>query len=813
MIHFSQLESIGCGKNAQLIQDGPIKTLSVDSRKIVAGEDVLFFAIKGPRHDGHAFIRQLYDSGVRQFVVETAVEYGRFPKANFLVATSSLGALQNLVAFHRQQHNLPVIGITGSNGKTIVKEWLFQLLSPEFSIVKNPGSYNSQLGVPLSVWQLKSFHQLAIFEAGISQPGEMARLENVIRPTLGLLTNIGSAHDEGFENRDQKIDEKLNLFSRCDCLIYRADDAVLDRKIKARRLNTLSWGLTMPADISVSQHGHDYKLKYGTKTSTLHIPFADPASIENCLHGIVIMMKLGYDTSVIQRRIQQLTAVPMRLELKPGINGCQLIDDSYNNDLAGLKISLDFLQSQQRSRKTIILSDLFQTGLEPQSLAKELQMLLRDRGLARFIGVGQFLSRHEQLLNSCAPETNFYPSVEALLADLNNLSFQRELVLIKGARAFHFEQIVNRLQAKAHGTVMEIDLNKVVHNLNVFRARLNPGVKLMVMVKALAYGSGSEQIANMLQYHNVDYLGVAYADEGADLRKNQIALPIMVMNPAPESFQTILTFGLEPVVYNLRSLRQWISFLNGGLINIHLELDTGMHRLGFDAEDLPEMIRLLQHNKNIHIVSVFSHLAGADESVHDEFTQQQAQQFSASYERIAEAITYRPLRHILNSPGQIRHQQFQWDMVRLGIGLYGINPTEESETELKPAISLKTIVSQVRHIARGDSVGYGRKQIAKHDMVLATIAIGYADGFSRSFSRGKGVVLINGKRAPVVGNVCMDMTMVDVTGTDVAEGDEVIVFGEGLPVSEVARNIDTIAYEILTNTSERVKRVFYAESI
>ncbi len=813
MIHFSDLSKITGGKIEQLPSDREIKWLVIDSRKVLPTDDSVFFAINGARHDGHHFISELYQSGIRQFVVETPQNYSAFPEASFIRVESSLRALQSVVSYHRSQFTIPVIGITGSNGKTIVKEWLYQLLSPDYSIAKNPGSYNSQLGVPLSVWQLQPFHQLGIFEAGISKPGEMALLREIIQPTIGIFTNIGTAHDEGFSSTREKIQEKLALFTSVDKLIFRSDHALLASEINQAKIKSLSWAFSAEADIPVKFSNGEIILQYNGSLIRLIAPFADQASLENCIHCVVMMLHLNYDQETIQKRIAQVKSVPMRLELKPGINGCQLIDDSYNNDLGGLKISLDFLLGQQRKKKTLILSDIFQSGLSESDLVAQLSSLIVGKGITRFVGIGPFLFRNRETFKTLASEVKFYYTTKDFVNTFNFHELDHELILIKGARIFQFEELVSKLQSKVHGTVMEIDLNKIVHNLNFFRSKLKPGVKLMVMVKAFAYGSGSEEIANLLQYHKVDYLGVAYTDEGVDLRKNQISLPIMVMNPSPESFDALLNYRLEPVMYNLTMLRTWIDFLNGKAASVHVELDTGMHRLGFDEEDLAELISIFSQNKNVNVVSVFSHLAGADEDEHDHFTKQQVEIFHACYERITSALRIKPLRHMLNSPGLIRHSKHQMDMVRLGIGLYGINPTLDAVSELKPVASLKTIISQIKKIKKGETIGYGRKGKANEDIVLATIAIGYADGFSRAFSRGKGIVWVKGKRAPVVGNVCMDMTMIDVTGIDAAEGDEVMIFGDHLPIQEIASRIETIPYEILTSTSERVKRVFFADSI
>lgn len=812
MINFSSLEKITGGKNLQYISDKQIRTLIIDSRKAVGESGAIFFAIAGERHDGHRYIQELYQKGVYQFVVEQVIEnLASLKEANIIQVTSSVDALQRLAAYHRTQFSIPVIGITGSNGKTIIKEWLYQMLSRNGSVVKNPGSYNSQVGVPLSVWQMQPHHSIGIFEAGISHPGEMEKLANVIKPTIGIFSMIGSAHDEGFSSQQQKIQEKLRLFKASHTLIYCKDHDAIDNAISLSNYKSLSWGYSISADIVIESVQSRYIVIYQGQRLSLTLPFSDPASIENCFHCIATLLWLGYNQMAIQEGINSLRTVQMRLELKEGINHCQLVDDTYNNDLAGLEISLQFLTHQhQRTRKRVILSDILESGLPNENLVKLIAELITKNHIDDFIGIGRVLGEYRKYFSSTSI---FYESTEAFLRDFDTSELHNEIILVKGARTFEFEKIVNRLQRKVHGTVMEINLGALVHNLNFFRSRLKPSTKIMVMVKAFAYGSGSNEIANILQYHQVDYLGVAYADEGVDLRKNNIALPIMVMNPSEESFNSLQLHRLEPEIYSFKILRALLSYLNDQSLSIHIKLDTGMHRLGFEECDLDELIQLLRKHKNLHVASIFSHLAGADETEHDTFSKNQAGKFKQWADRISDALGYKPLYHILNTPGILRLPDYQMDMVRLGIGLYGVDPTTEGFRELKPVATLKTIISQIRHIKSGESVGYGRRGVASGDLTLATIAIGYADGFSRAFSRGVGQVLINGKRAPVIGNVCMDMTMIDITGIDAAEGDEVILFGSQLPIQEIASSIKTIPYEILTNTSERVKRIFVAESI
>jgi Alr-MurF fusion protein len=812
MIFFSQLGGLTGGKTLLTYKDEKIEAIAIDSRKAAPQPGTLFFAIRGERHDGHEYIPALYQIGIRQFVVEDSTfRTEQFPEANILLVQSAVDALQKVAANHRSKFSFPVIGITGSNGKTIIKEWLFQMLSNSQIIVKNPGSYNSQVGVPLSVWQMQSHHQLGIFEAGISKLGEMENLERIIQPTIGIFTNIGSAHDEGFHSQAEKISEKLKLFKNSKIVIYCADQESVRKIFSETGIRAFSWGTQESNDVVVSTHGQTCYITFKQQEHIVQLPFSDKASVENCLHCIAVMLYMGYTFKAIQRGINSLRSVPMRMEMKEGINQSYIIDDTYNNDLGGLELSLQFLAHQnQKRKKRLILSDILESGLSEKGLIDQILNVLKRFPLQNFVGIGPILSKHREMFFE---GSEFYRSTDEFLTQFDYRSIYEEVILVKGARTFAFEKIVIRLQRKVHGTVLEIDLGALVHNLNFFRSRLNIGTRIMVMVKAFAYGSSSPEVANLLQYHKVDYLGVAYVDEGVDLRKNNITIPTMVMNPSEDSFDSLIAYNLEPEIYNFKIFRALLLYLRGRACTIHLKLDTGMHRLGFEQRDINEVVQLLKQNPNIRVASIFSHLAGADERSHDEFSNSQAALFKNYADTISSALPNRPLYHILNSPGILRLPALQFDMVRLGIGLYGVDPTEENFNELRPVASLKTIISQIKIVPKGDSIGYGRKGTAEKEMRLATIAIGYADGFSRALSKGVGEVSIHGHKAPVVGNVCMDMTMVDITDIECEEGDEVIVFGRELPIQSIATKIHTIPYEILTNVSERVKRVFVSDGI
>ncbi|ELR72837.1 Alanine racemase [Fulvivirga imtechensis AK7] len=809
MVHFKDLPGITGGEILSLNENSEIKYLITDSRKSFFAAGGVFFAIKGERHDGHQYILSLYDQGVRQFVVEQDISLEKFKDANFMKVPSSLAALQALARFHRGQFGLIVVGITGSNGKTIIKEWLSQLIAPFKRTIKNPHSYNSQIGVPLSVWHIESRHEVGIFEAGISRPGEMERLEAIIKPSIGIFSNIGSAHDSGFSSITEKVKEKALLFKNTPIVIYCKDYLEIDRVLYEKGF---TWGHHPGSNIRIEnlqirELDTNVLLKYEGKTLKYTLPFVDQASIENSLHCIAFMVYLGYDVDRIQEGLNQLLQVRMRLELKRAINNCYLVDDAYNNDLGGLQVALEFLSHQkQQVGRSIILSDILQSGLPEEALYQNVSDLLTAADIQKLIAIGPSLSRYKHLFHM---EARFYETTEEFLKKHDLNSFHREIILVKGARIFAFEHIVNALEEKIHGTQLEINLDALTSNLNFYRSKLKPDTRLMVMVKAFAYGSGSLEVANLLQFHRVDYLGVAYADEGVILRTNGIHLPIMVMNPSEDSFDKLLQYKLEPEVYNFNILNKLIRFLNGRAVAVHIKLDTGMHRLGFEEGDIEQLVDILQQNKNIDVRSIFSHLAGSDEATHNEFSERQAQKFDAMSTQVINGAAIDPLRHLLNSPGIIRFPAYHYDMVRLGIGLYGLEATNQQQDQLQSISRLKTIISQVKEVKKGETIGYGRRGVAENDMKLATIAIGYADGFSRAFSNGVGEVWLKGRRAPVIGNICMDMTMIDITGIDAREGDEVEIFGEHLTIMEVARKINTIPYEILTNVSQRVKRVYF----
>ncbi|GJM33679.1 MAG: bifunctional UDP-N-acetylmuramoyl-tripeptide:D-alanyl-D-alanine ligase/alanine racemase [Saprospiraceae bacterium] len=793
--------------------DYHIEQLLYDSRQIIFPETGLFFALSGPQQDGHNFIAQAYKAGVRSFIIDKAIAVESLPEASFIRVADTLAALQQLANYHRHQFDLPVIGITGSNGKTIIKEWLFQLLREDYQIVKSPRSFNSQLGVSLSVWQIGPQHELGIFEAGISTSGEMQRLAPIIDCRIGLFTNIGEAHREGFPDTTTKITEKLTLFKNAEILIYCRDDHRLDASIKASKIPTFSWSVEGAADLQITgiqPMGKATKLvaTYQQQALEILIPFNEPTAIENTIHCWAVLLYLGVAPAVIAHRILQLDTLAMRLELKEGINNCILINDSYNADLTSLTMALQFLQQQKKDlRRTLILSDILQSGLTDRELYGQIAQLISTIGIHRLIGIGQYIPTIDAQL-SPEIEHYFFSDTASLLSELSQFDFQNEIILLKGARPFGFEAIAERLSRQVHRTRLEVNLNALAHNLRIMRNYLLPTTKLMVMVKAAAYGSGSLEIARALEFHQVDYLGVAYTDEGVDLRRTGIHLPILVLNPEPAAYDALLRYQLEPEVYSLQQLRELARFCQGqgSDLTIHLKLDTGMHRLGFESQHVDELCEILKHNPQLKVRSIFSHLAASEADTHDPFTHQQVSRFQQDYQRITATLAYRPLRHTLNSAGIVRFPQYQMDLVRLGIGIYGVGSATD---QLKPVMQLKATVSQIKELAPGETVGYGRHGILKQGGKIATISVGYADGLSRRAGNGRYSLLVRGQLAPIVGNVCMDMCMVEVTHiAKVQEGDEVIVFGEMPRVETLAEALETIPYEVFTNISPRVKRVY-----
>ena len=815
--------------SAKLIgkQDSTFTNILTDSRTSGFATQTLFVAIKGERHNGHIYIKELYQQGCRCFLVsEEYSYYSELKEASFLLAEDTLLALQQLAAYKRSLFKVPVVGITGSNGKTIVKEWLWQLLSADYTVCKNPKSYNSQIGVPLSVWQLSEQSNFALFEAGISLPGEMEKLEYIIKPTIGIITNIGSAHDENFTDYLQKTTEKLLLFKHTDTLIYCKDyDAIENRlqlAVSSKQLavsRTITWSFLEEADLQIisqeEQNSHTLlKALYHKKEIELNIPFADKASIENCIHCWLFMLYLNYSNEVIQHRMAELEPLSMRLEMKQGVNNCTLINDSYSNDIHSLSIALDFLKQQkQHEHKVVILSDILQSGKNTDELYKEVNVLLESKNVSELIGIGKDIFSQQ---NTFKIKKTFYATTQEFIdaGRSGSISFHNAVILIKGARSFGFERVHKLLQQKSHDTVLEINLNNLIHNLNYYRSKLKPGTGIMPMVKAFSYGSGSFEIANALQHTHVNYFAVAYADEGVELRKNGITTPIMVMNPEMQSLDQLIQYNLEPEIFSFNILEQFAKYVSvhkQTTFPIHIKLDTGMHRLGFEEKDIKTLIEKLKQYKFLQVKSIFSHLVASDDKALDDFTHRQIALFDKLSKQITDTLTYPVLHHICNSGGITRFPEAHFDMVRLGIGLYGVGINDAEQKQLLNVSSLKTTISQIKHLQAGDTVGYNRNGKISKPTVIATVPIGYADGLNRKLGNGVGHLYAQNKPAPIIGNVCMDMCMIDITGIDASEGDEVIVFNSAETLHNLAHTLGTISYEILTSVSARVKRVYLQE--
>jgi len=793
-----------------------IDRLATDSRSLVPGQGTLFIALKGDRHNGHHYIEALYRQGIRAFLVSERPHISDFPEAGFCLVENSLKGLQELATMRRGVFRAPVVAIAGSNGKTIVKEWIYQLLGGQLRMHRSPKSYNSQLGVALSLWMLEDEHELGLIEAGISMPGEMDRLETMIAPDTGIFTNLGSAHQEHFESLEQKLTEKLGLFRRVQKVIFRsqkgAKGALIRQGLEKLDIALLSWALEEEADYSYSilerrRDGARLQAQTPRGSFDFSLPFLDEASLENALHALTFVLDYGMDPLLTVEKAAALLPVSMRLEILEGGQGSMLVNDSYNADIGGLEAALDLVNRQDRSRKRIlILSDLLQSGQEETSLYTEVAGLLKSKGVDHFVGVGPALLRQRK----CFPEdSSFFPDTDDFLRKMDPSAYAHAVVLIKGSRNSGFERLTAELQLKNHQTFLETDLNAITSNFNYFRSLVGEGKRIMVMVKALSYGSGPLEIARVLQFQGADALAVAFVDEGIELRRAGITLPIMVLNPDPASFGAMIDFSLEPELYStsgLKALKEMLSYRQIKNYPVHLKLDTGMHRLGFQEVELQSLLPLLE-DPVLRVASAFTHLAASEDSAMDDFTLEQFSSFDRMCGILGEALREPFLRHALNSTGIVRFPEARYDMVRLGIGLHGIGSAEE----LIPASSFRTSVSMVKDVSEGESIGYSRMGIAGPDCRVATLPVGYADGLNRRLGNGVGKVWIGDRLYPLIGSICMDMCMVDVSGSDVKEGDPVELFGRNLPVVQVARWADTIAYEILTGVHSRVKRVYLQE--
>ena len=808
--------------------DATIGWLLTDSRSLCFPEQTLFFALRTKRNDGHKYIDDLYRRGVRNFVVEQ-LPAGSYEGASFLKVPSPLAALQRLAERHRDEFDIPIVGITGSNGKTWVKEWLYQLLRTERTVTRSPRSYNSQIGVPLSVWLLNENSRIGLFEAGISQPGEMLALRDIIQPTIGVFTSLGMAHQENFRSLDEKCMEKLQLFHDAKVIVYPSDDDTVSRCVRRSDFKgeRIGWSrFSEKAPMFVRTEGRHISYIYKDVEGSYDIPFIDEASIENSITCAAVALYLGLTPEQIAANMANLEPIAMRLEVKEGRRGLTLINDSYNNDVNSLDIALDFMNrrpEQEGKCKTLILSDIYQSGESPQELYAEVSELMQKRGIDRFIGIGPEITA--QAAKIAVGHKWFFDDVEQFLQSSLLRSMHNEIVLLKGARAFGFERITEQLEQKVHETILEVDLNAVVNNLNHFRSLLRPETKMVCMIKADAYGAGAIEVAKTLQEHRVDYLAVATADEGAELRRAGITQNIIVMNPEMSSFKTLFDNDLEPEVYSFRIMDALIHAARAQGITgwpVHIKLDTGMHRLGFNTgttestEEISKLIACLKAQQAIIPRSVFSHFVGSDSDDFDMFSALQFERFDKASQQLQAAFSHKILRHIDNSAGIEHFPERQLDMVRLGIGLYGVEPLSEklrvkSEEPLQPVSTLKTTILQIRHVAKDETVGYSRKGVLKRDSRIAAIPIGYADGLDRHLGNRHGYCIVNGQKAEYVGNICMDVALIDVTDIPCSEGDQVEIYGRQLPVSVLSDILGTIPYEVLTSVSNRVKRVYYQD--
>ncbi|AWN81826.1 Alanine racemase 1 [Candidatus Cardinium hertigii] len=818
--YFNELVSLTKGEIIAQVDNFPITELTVDSRYKTITDFPLFFALVGINHDGHAYMPEAYQKGIRQFVVNRDHSFSLPAKdVNILQVPHTLTALQQLAAFHRTKFPIAVLAITGSNGKTIVKEWMHLLLSSQYKTISSPHSYNSQVGVPLSVALLEPYHAYAIFEAGISTKGEMTKLAQIIQPTHGLFTNMGTAHSQGFQDEQEKLTEKANLFTACNKVYYCKEHTSIHTLLQQRHASNqtlVNWSLKQ------TEATYSVTLKQASQQTTVTIQaahgaydftvsFQDYASLENLIHCLVYALDNGYNPAQLQSLLPQLKPLPMRLTLKSAIHRCKLIDDSYTNDLTSLKLALDFMQSYHKEAKqTIILSDMLQSALSGHALYASIAHVIQSYPISRFIGIGTAISAYSTLFT--LPEKCFFNTVEAFIA--HQPSFTEEVILIKGARPFQLERIVKRLENNNYGSILAIDVQAIRHNICYFRSKLNASTKVMAMVKAANYGSSSNhELTLLLQRYGLDYLGVAYVEEGIRAREQGITLPIIVMDPANDQWENILHYQLEPSIYSVDLLAELICFVKTKVVQptlpIHLKLETGLYRLGISATELNTLLKQLKQCPSLQVVSLFSHLAASGTAEQDAYTLLQAERFRQMTQYIEEKLGTQPLKHLLNSNGALRFPQFQFDMVRLGIGLHGVGVAPSIQPHLMPSSTLKTTVSQVKEVPKGATIGYNRKALAKQAMTIAIIPIGYADGLNKIFGNGKGHVIIQNHYCPIIGDICMDRSMVDVTNKPVKRGEEVIIFNAQHSVEAVAQQIGSTSYEILTQISQRVKRIYY----
>ncbi|WP_185288408.1 bifunctional UDP-N-acetylmuramoyl-tripeptide:D-alanyl-D-alanine ligase/alanine racemase [Chryseobacterium lactis] len=800
--------------NAQVIGDGSlmIRNIAYDSRIIYSTKNTAFIAINTHKNSGEKFIESAIDRGINVIISEH--HDPEYQNVTWIIVENSVEFLQKLAKYHFENSHLESIGITGSNGKTILKEWLYQCLWNEFPTVKSPKSFNSQIGLPLSLLQINSSHKLGIFEVGISKPDEMEKLENIFHPQIGLLTHIGTAHAANFSSEEELIDEKIKLFKDSEVIIYNGDHSLVDEKIKKiySEKKLISYGFKKENNVFINNNiskDENIIVEYFGEEINFPAHQRDEATLTNAMALITVLKELNIENKKIVEKINLLKAVEMRLESIEGIKGNIIINDSFNLDLDSLKTALQFLNEYNKSGKSLVLTDIVGVNANSKELYEEVSDLVNEQHFDSVFLIGDEISRFSELFKS---KTYTFIDTKELIESKYLSEIENQIILLKGARKFEIEKLKDILELRKHDTVLEVNLNAILHNINYHKLLLKPGTKMMAMVKANAYGLGSYEVSEFLQHHHIDYLGVAYADEGVELRKKGITTPIIVMNPEQHSYQTIIEYDLEPEIYSFRVLELFYEAVQKSGYDkkypIHIKLETGMHRLGFKDFELDQLSDILSQ-KNLKVQSLFSHLSSSDMPEEKEFTLKQFEVFEKNSSYLIEKLGYTPIRHILNSSGITSYTDHQYDMVRIGIGMLGESPDNEIQKQLRSVVSFKTVISQISMVEGGESVGYSRRYKADHLTRIATVPVGYADGIPRLIGNQVGSVGVNKTLAPIVGNICMDMMMINVDNIpNVKEGDTVTVFNAKPSLKEFAGYCKTITYEVLTSISPRVKRIY-----
>ena len=798
---------------SQIIGDGSlhVKNIAYDSRTLFSVSDSAFLAINTTKNSGEKYIQSAIEKGIDIIISEH--HHPQYDNITWIIVDNSMKFLQKIAKFHLEEFNLKTIGITGSNGKTIVKEWLYQSLFHDYATVKSPKSFNSQLGLPLSLLEINKKHQLGIFEVGISKPNEMSILTDIFSPQIGILTHIGSAHSSNFHSEEELIAEKIYLFKNSEIIIYNGDNELVVNKINAgySSKKLISFGFKKENNVSIINDWKDKSqevlIKHFNEEFSVPVYQRDEATISNVLCVISVLKEFGFDHARIVEKLNVLKSIEMRLESVNGVRNNLIINDSFNLDLDSLKIAFQNIKEYNKPQKALILTD-FVEGKNADQLYQEVAALTNEQKFNSVFLIGNEITKFERVFEAA---TFTFNNTTELIDNVAINQIENHLILLKGARKFEIEKVKSYLELQKHDTVLEVNLNSILHNINVHRALLKPETKMMAMVKAYSYGLGGYEIAEFLQHHHIDYLGVAYADEGVDLRKSGITTPIMVMNPEQHSYNIIIDYNLEPEIYSFRVLELFNEKLNQKGIQqrypLHIKLETGMHRLGFKKHELGDLIKKL-NSMNVKVQSIFSHLSSSDDEGEKEYTLQQIHIFNENSLKLMAGLNNQPIRHILNTSGIVNFSAYQFDMVRIGIGMVGVSANVEIKKRLKSAVTFKTVISQISAVKEGESVGYNRKFKATQNTNIATIPVGYADGIPRLVGNNVGFVGIRKNLFPIVGNVCMDMMMIDLGDFLAKEGEEVIIFNSNPSLEDFAAYCKTISYEVLTSISRRVKRIY-----